>query len=82
MISGPTFLPDGRHFVICEERHGKGSVDLASLDGGPVTVLGDTECREVAARSRVVRARASPLAQKLDLRRLTLRGDAEVVASG
>jgi Tol biopolymer transport system component len=83
-ISGPTFLPDGRHFVVCVERQERGSVDLASLDGGPVTILGDTECPGgFAPPDRVLFVRgASVLAQKLDLRRLTLQGDAEVVASG
>jgi serine/threonine protein kinase len=83
-ISGPRFLPDGRHFVFCAEQQGRGAVSLASLDGDPVRVLGESECPGgFAPPDHVLFMRgASLLAQKLDLRRFALEGEVEVVASG
>jgi eukaryotic-like serine/threonine-protein kinase len=82
-LKGPTFLPDSRHFIVCAERQGRRSIVLASLDGGPVTVLGESECPGgFAPPDRVFFVRGtSLLAQKLDLRRLAPEGEAEVVAS-
>jgi Tol biopolymer transport system component len=83
-LRGPTFLPDGRHFVVCAEEQGQGSLVLASLDGEPVKVLGESECPGgFAPPDHVLFIRGtSLLAQKLDLGRLTLEGGAEIVATG
>jgi serine/threonine protein kinase len=81
---GPTFLPDGRHFIFCADRRGGGSIELASLDADRVTALGESECPGgFAPPDRVLFVRGSELvAQKLDLTRFALEGDAAVVASG
>ena len=83
-LKGPTFLPDGRHFVVCAEQQGRGSLDLGSLDGGPVKPLGESECPGgFAPPDYVLYLRGtSLLAQKLDLVRLALDGEARIVASG
>ena len=80
----PHFLPDGRHFVFCDRQGETGSIDLASLSGGAVEVLGPSECPGGFAPPDHVLflRRGSLLAQKLDLKRLTLTGEAAVVASG
>jgi len=79
----PHFLPDGRHFLFCAEGLPSGSLDIASLDGGPVTVLGDSECPGgFAPPDHVLYVRSGSLiAQRLDLKRLALAGEAVVIAS-
>jgi Tol biopolymer transport system component len=83
-IKAPTFLPDGRHFVVCAEQQERGTLALASLDGGPVLLLGESQCPGgFAPPDHVLYVRGtSLLAQKLDLARLALDGEARVVASG
>src|SRR5262249_49141985 len=87
----PTFLPDGRHFVFCEQtgtpalRFGTGSLKLASLDGGKVTKLGDSECPggTFAPPDQVLFLRGGSLcAQKLDVQRLAAASEPRVVAVG
>jgi serine/threonine protein kinase len=87
----PAFLPDGRHFVFCEQtgnlalRFGTGSLKLASLDGGEVTTLGDSECPggTFAPPDQALFLRGSSLfAQRLDLHRLAIAGEPRVVAIG
>jgi Tol biopolymer transport system component len=65
---GVTFLPDGRHFIVCTEQQGRGLVSLASLDGAPVSALGESDCPGgFAPPDRVLFVRGSSLlAQKLD----------------
>jgi Tol biopolymer transport system component len=80
---GPTFLPDGRHFIFCADRRGGGSMELGSLDSDRATVLGESECPGgFAPPDRVLFVRHTDLvAQKLDLHGFTLEGEAELVAS-
>ena len=80
----PHFLPDGRHFVFCDQHGETGSIDLASLAGGAVEVLGPSECPGgFAPPDHVFFLRSGSLvAQRLDLQRLTLTGEPAIVASG
>jgi eukaryotic-like serine/threonine-protein kinase len=84
VLSGPTFLADGRHVVFCAEGPGGGSINLASLDGGAVTNFGHSQCPGgFAPPDHVFFLRdGSLLAQKLDLDRLALEGEPHVVAQG
>jgi hypothetical protein len=83
-LSGPMFLPDGRHVVFCAERPGGGSIYLASLDGGTAASLGVSQCPGgFAPPDHVLFLRGgSLLAQKLDLDRLALMGEPRIVAQG
>ncbi len=80
----PKFLPDGRHFIFCAARQVGGTMDLASLDDGRVTELGESDCPGGFAPPDYVLflRRGSLLAQKIDLRSFTLVGDPHVIASG
>ena len=81
----PTFLPDGHHFVFCTQAGTGGSMKLASLDGGDVKDLGDSECPGVAFAppDHVLFVRGgSLLAQELDVRRLTLAGEPQILTQG
>ena len=82
-LLGPTFLPDGRHFVFCADAPSGGFVHLSSLDDGRVQNLGESECPGgFAPPDRVLFVRGgSLLAQKLDLRLFTLDGQPQVVAA-
>ncbi len=84
VLSGPMFLPDGRHVVFCAERPGGGSMHLASLAGGAVTNLGESQCPGgFAPPDHVLFLREGALfAQKLDLDRLALEGKPHIVAQG
>ena len=84
VLSGPMFLPDGRHVVFCAERPGGGSMHLASLAGGAVTNLGESQCPGgFAPPDHVLFLREGALfAQKLDLNRLALEGKPHIVAQG
>ena len=85
-IHAPTFLPDGRHFVFCEQTGVVGSLKLAALDGGGgVTNLGDSDCPggTFAPPDHVLFLRRGSLfARRLDLHRLAVASEPRVVAVG
>ena len=81
----PVFLPDGHHFLVCQDGGAVGSLKLASLDGGEVKTLGESQCPggTFAPPDTVLFLRGGSLfAQTLDQRRLSLEGEPRVVASG
>jgi serine/threonine protein kinase len=81
---GPVFLPDGRHFVFCDDRQVSGSMYVGSLDDRTTIELGESDCPGGFAPPDYVffLRRGSLLAQKIDLQRFALVGDPQVVASG
>jgi serine/threonine protein kinase len=84
VIRGPTFLPDGRHVLFCVENAAGGSIAVAPLEGGTAKILGESQCPGGFAPpdyALFVRG-GSLLAQRLDLERLSLAGQPQLVASG
>jgi len=81
---GTRFLPDGRHFIVFGARRGGGLIELASLDSDQVTPLvASVAPGAFAPPDRLLFVRnTSLMAQRLDMRRLVLTGEAEVIASG
>jgi serine/threonine protein kinase len=83
LAGAPVFLPDGRHFMFCADTPDGGSMYLASLDDQQATALGGSACPGgFAPPNHVLFLRGgSIVAQRLDMRRLTLEGEAQIVAS-
>jgi len=83
VLTAPTFLPDGRHFVFCADDESGGQLNLASLDDYRARALGASECPGgFAPPDRVLFVRrGSVLAQRLDMSTFALRGEPQVVAS-
>lgn len=81
---GTRFLPDGRHFMVFGARRGGGLIQLASLDSDQVTPLvASVSPGAFAPPDRLLFVRnTSLMAQRLDMTRLVLTGEAEVIASG
>ncbi len=79
----PSFLPDGRHFVFTQWKRRNGIASLGSLDSSEVKQLGAVDGGlSFAAPDRVVFLRgASIVTQAIDLTRLELTGQPQVVAS-
>ena len=82
-LSGPTFLPDGRHFLVCADSKEGGSIYLASLEDPRAQELGPSACPGgFAPPDHVLYLRGgSIVAQRLDLRRFVLDGDPQTIAS-
>jgi len=81
----PQFLPDGRHFVFMDGRRGgEGTMRLASLDSDRTTTLVESDgVGAFAPPDHLLFVRnTSLMAQKIDLTRLVLDGEPQVVASG
>jgi serine/threonine protein kinase/Tol biopolymer transport system component len=80
----PVFLPDGEHFVFCADRQITGAMYVASIDDGRAIELGESMCPGGFAPPDLVLflRHGSLLAQKLDLHRFTLIGEARVAAAG
>ena len=81
---GTRFLPDGRHFIVFGARRGVGLIQLASLDSDQVTPLvASVSPGAFAPPDRLLFVRnTSLMAQRLDMTRFVLTGEAEVIASG
>jgi Tol biopolymer transport system component len=81
---GTRFLPDGRHFIVFGARRGVGLIQLASLDSDQVTPLvASVAPGAFAPPDRLLFVRnTSLMAQRLDMTRFVLTGEAEVIASG
>ena len=82
-LTGPKFLPDGRHFLVCADSRDGGSIYLASLDDDRAFALGPSVCPGgFAPPNYVLYLRGgSIVAQRLDLRRFVLDGDPQPIAS-
>jgi Tol biopolymer transport system component len=82
-LNGPTFLPDGRHFLVCGDSKEGGAIYLASLDDPRALKLGPSTCPGgFAPPDHVLYLRGgSIVAQRLDLRRFALDGDPQTIAS-
>jgi len=80
----PSFLPDGRHFVFFALRHGSSVMQLASLDSAQVTTLVACDTAGTfAPPDRLLFVRnTSLMSQRIDLGRLALTGEPDIVASG
>ena len=84
--SWPNFLPDGRHFLYLSwsDEPGKRSIRVGSLDGGPPTILMQSELRGVYAPPGflLVPRDGTLFAQPFDPDRRRLSGEPTRLASG
>ena len=80
---GPVFLPDGRHFLFCAAQESGGQLNVAALDDDRPRALGASECPGgFAPPDHVLFVRGSSLlAQRLDMRRMTVEGEPQVIAA-
>ena len=80
----PAFLPDGRHFIVTTGKRVRGEVFLASVDSDHAVKLLDADgAAGFVPPDRLLFLRGAALmTQRLDLSRLVLSGDAELVSSG
>ena len=80
----PTFLPDGRHFLFTQWKRNNGTATVGSLDSGELRPLAEIDAAlSFAAPDRILFLRGTSIvAQTLDLNRLQLIGEPDVVASG
>jgi hypothetical protein len=78
---GPSFLPDGRHFLYEDTAFGHISLRVASLDSREGKTLGEADSSAVYADGHLLFLRQTTLmAQPFDLKRLALTGEAVPVA--
>ena len=78
----PTFLPDGSHLVYVVQSPPTAQVQMVSMDDPHPVVLPGIASNVAFSQGRIfhVRADGTLLAQRFDLRRLSLDSDFEVVA--
>jgi serine/threonine protein kinase len=82
-LRAPVFLPDGRHFLFCAAQELGGQLHVAALDDDRARAVGASECPGgFAPPDRVLFVRGSSLlAQRLEMRRVTVEGEPQVIAS-